>query len=498
MAFKPTLLPVAAAIMTLGLQAQSAAQTDKDQKLSTVKVEAAEETSSNSVRATETTIGKGRQALRDIPQSVTVLTERLIDDRNLDTVKEALRNTAGVTFLAAEGGEEDVRLRGFSLQATGDLFVDGMRDPAIYDRDTFNLDRLEVLRGSASMLFGRGSTGGAVNQVNKQPQLWDSNQLDITLGEHNYRRVVADLNKRVGERSGLRVTAMNTQADNNGSGSALDKHGIAATLGLGIGEQNEFEVSAYRLQNNNGVNYGMPFIPPVLGSTDRELLPVDPASYFGLASDYNDSSADIFTVGHTYRFSVNSELKTRIRQGHFERDLRSGAIRLNTTQPHGVGASLETLSDATILTRGTHIKVQEMDNLHVQSDFSNKFKLHNMEHQLLAGADFSREEKTVFAARNAAQGGVNITKPTTTVGTPNDGAFVDEASRVLRVNNTYVSTGFGAYIQDLVQVAPHWKLLGGLRYDSLKGDYQTYTLSATNPSGPVIPSDFYDMDVSEF
>ena len=95
----------------------------------------------DSVRATQTTIGKGKQALRDIPQSVTVVTEKLIDDRNIDTVKEALKNTAGITFLAAEGGEEDIRLRGFSLQSTGDLFVDGMRDPAFYDRDTFNLSR---------------------------------------------------------------------------------------------------------------------------------------------------------------------------------------------------------------------------------------------------------------------------------------------------------------------------------------------------------------------
>jgi hypothetical protein len=70
-----------------------------------------------------------------------VVTEKLIDDRNLDTMKDALKNTAGITFLAAEGGEEDIRLRGFALQATGDVFVDGMRDPAFYDRDTFFYDR---------------------------------------------------------------------------------------------------------------------------------------------------------------------------------------------------------------------------------------------------------------------------------------------------------------------------------------------------------------------
>jgi catecholate siderophore receptor len=69
---------------------------------------------------------------------------------------------------------------------------------------------------------------------------------------------------------------------------------------------------------------------------------------------------------------------------------------------------------------------------------------------------------------------VTISKPTTTIGTPHDGAWVNESTRVLRVNNQYQSTGWGAYLQDLVQVAPQWKVLGGLRYDSLRGDYDQF------------------------
>ena len=167
------LLPLAAVMLAGSLSATPYAMAqenkpeEKTLKAVTVKDKAEVDMAEgkNSVRATETRMGKGQQALRDIPQSVTVVTEKLMDDRNLDTFKDALKNTAGISFLAAEGGEEDIRLRGFSLQATGDVFVDGVRDPAFYERDTFNLDRLEVLRGSASMLFGRGSTGGAVNQV---------------------------------------------------------------------------------------------------------------------------------------------------------------------------------------------------------------------------------------------------------------------------------------------------------------------------------------------
>src|SRR5215203_4994825 len=180
--------------------------------LSTVVVqEQAEPTQGkDTLRAPTTHIGKGQQQLRDIPQSITVITEKLMDDRNLDTVKDALRYTAGITFQAAEGGEEDIRLRGFSLTASGDIFVDGVRDPAFYDRDVFNFDRVELLRGSASMLFGRGSTGGIVNQVSKQPLLTYVSEVSTTVGSGSYLRLTGDLNIKTSETSAVRLNAMNT------------------------------------------------------------------------------------------------------------------------------------------------------------------------------------------------------------------------------------------------------------------------------------------------
>jgi catecholate siderophore receptor len=461
----------------------------------------------DALRATETRIGKGQQQLRDIPQSVTVVTEKLIDDRNLDTVKEALKNTAGITFLAAEGGEEDIRLRGFALQATGDLFIDGMRDPAIYDRDTFNLDRMEVLRGSASMMFGRGSTGGAVNQVSKTPRLIDEHQVDLTLGNHKYVRATGDFNLQTGESAALRINAMATKADNNGSGASLDKRGAALAYRNGIGERDEFQVNLYHLDNNNGINYGMPFIAPTTGSSDRVLLPLKPETYYGAASDYNDSSATLIGGSHTHRFSRDSELRTQIRVGQFERDQRSGAIRLCTrgvnqetgvvTNPQCPSAnSLENFGPNTVLTRGNHLKIQDMDTAQFQSDYSGKFEALGVKHDLLAGIDFSREERTVYAARSRAQGGVDISKPTTLVGTPDDGAWVDESSRVLRVNNQYTAQGWGAYVQDTVEIAPAWKVVAGLRYDNLTGDYDSFSLPQ-NAAGPM-STERYRMEVSEW
>uniref|UniRef100_UPI00286AF33F TonB-dependent receptor n=1 Tax=Roseateles sp. TaxID=1971397 RepID=UPI00286AF33F len=386
------------------------------------------------------------------------------------------------------------------LQSTGDVFVDGLRDPAFYDRDTFFLDRVELLRGSASMLFGRGSTGGAVNLVTKLPRLMDENQLDVTVASGSYGRVVGDFNVKTGASSAVRFGLMVTKADNNGAGSALDKAGVAATLRTGIGEVNEFSASIYHLDNNNGMNYGMPWIRPSATATidQTTLLPVAPDAYYGMASDRNKGTADQLTLSHTHRFNLSTELVTRIRSGNFSRDQRAGTVRVAgaSLQPGGVAVTGANFSDATVLSRGTQLKMQDMQTLHAQSDLSSKFQALGLRHEVQAGVDFAQEEKQVYGARSGPQGGVNLIKPTTTAGTPNDGAWIDESKRVLRTTSEYRSRAAGVYAQDLLQIADQWKLLAGLRYDYLKGDYDTFTIPNAAP-GPVTTSN-YRMKVSEW
>ena len=433
----------------------------------------------DALRATTTTIGKGQQELRDIPQSVTVITERLVDDRNLDTLKDVLHNTAGVTFQAAEGGEEDIRLRGFSLATTGDIFVDGLRDPAFYDRDTFNNDRIELLRGSASMLFGRGSTGGAVNQVSKVPRTIDDNEVSTTLGSHHYRRITGDFNIYTGEDAALRINAMATRADNNGSGNSIDKQGIAGAYRFGIGTSDEFSVGLYSLQNNNGMNYGLPWIrptatAPVSATTVNDKL--DPSDYFGMASDYNAGTAKYLTTSHLHRFQDASELKSVVRKGRYTRDQRAGTVRFcqkTTNATTGVVTNpqcpttvvaLNTFSPSTLLNRGNNAKIQDLDGLYAQSDYSQKLTAWGLKHELLAGVDFARESKNVYSASS-------VTKPQTRVGTPDDGASINEAARTILRTSAFEAQNMGIYAQDMVHVAPHWKVLGGLRYDSMRGNF---------------------------
>lgn len=506
-----TALPLGALAAGFGLASLAHAQTDTNPtpeptvevstlRKITVKGKKEAERGKDSVRAVTTTIGKGTQALRDVAQSVTVVTEKLIDDRNLDTMKDVLKNTAGISFLAAEGGEEDIRLRGLPLQSTGDLFIDGMRDPAFYDRDTFFLDRVEVLRGSASMLFGRGSTGGAVNQATKTPRLINEHQVDVTVGNHHYQRVVGDFNIRTGDSAALRLGVMNTTADNNGAGSSIDKTGLAGTYRWGMGERDEFSLSFFHLDNDNGMNYGMPWIRPTAtsGVAETTLLPLDPSSYYGMASDKNRGEATTAGFSHVHRFSPTSTLTTKVRLGEFDRDQRASTIRFAAAalQPGGVAATLANFSAATVLTRGTQLKLQNVRNLYAQTDYAGRFDALGVRHEVMVGADVAVEKKKVYAALTAAQGGVVPVKVNTTAGAENDGAAIDERVRSLRQASEYVSRGLGFYAQDLVQVAPMWKVLAGTRYDRLVGEYDTLAIP-NNATSPVTTTG-YRMEISEW
>lgn len=458
---------------TLDAQAQVAVPQEATSLPAVTIVEKAQENQGkDSLRVTTTTIGKGTQTLRDIPQSITIVTEKLIDDRNLDTLKDVLHNTAGVTFQAAEGGEEDIRLRSFSLATSGDIFIDGMRDAAFYERDTFNNDRIELLRGSASMLFGRGSTGGAVNQVSKQAFAMDGNEISTTLGSYNYRRVSGDFNISTGQDAGLRLTAMVTKADSNGAGSSIDKHGLAANYRFGIGTADAFSVGVYTLRNNNGMNYGIRWIKPTAASapsTSTINEAIAPNTYYGLASDYNHGGADYLTASHLHRFADGSELKTTVRKGQFTRDQRASAIN------YGAGTGMNNFSDATVITRGNNNKIQDLDAIYAQSDYSTQFTALGLKHHLMTGIDLAREAKNVFAASAL----VPAAKPTSTVGTPNDGAWVDEAARIVTLSSAFSADNLGLYVQDMVQWSTHWKVVGGLRFDRMRGNFDMVNTAGT-------------------
>lgn len=454
---KNPLLPLAA-LMLAGAVAQPAlAQSSAGKDLGTVLIQDKryDSDSKGVLRVRETEIGKGRQALRDIPQTVTVMTERLMSDRNLDDFREVLKTTAGVTFQAGETGEEDVRLRGFSLGQAGDIYVDGMRDAPLIERDTFNQDRVEVLKGSASMLFGKGSTGGVVNQVNKAPKLLEEHELSLTVGSGNQRRLTGDFNWVTGEDAALRLNVMTHQADN--WGAKVDKKGIAPTLRWGIGERDEYSVGLYHLETDGRPLYNHPWF--IRNGTIVATLSAK--NYYGLASDDLRTESTYGTFSHVHRFDADSQVKTQLRQGHYERDLWASAIAF--VNPI---SSLADITASTALKRTPKGRVGQSDLTQLQSDYSGKLQAWGHTHQLITGVDAYRED----ARRNQSFAGI-ASGLDTTVGTPNDGAWRAD-TRGTPAMNRFRAQGLGVYAQDTVELVPHIKWVAGLRFDHFAGDYR--------------------------
>jgi catecholate siderophore receptor len=109
--------------------------------------------------------------VRDIPQSIVIIDKALMQSQGATSFQTRIRNTPGLTIGAAEGGTigNNINLNGFSART--DIYLDGMRDRGQYYRDIFAFEQIEILMGPSSMLFGRGSTGGVINQVMKKPSL---------------------------------------------------------------------------------------------------------------------------------------------------------------------------------------------------------------------------------------------------------------------------------------------------------------------------------------
>src|ERR1700761_2961841 len=126
------------------------------------------------------TLGLVPYNILDTPQSVNVIPAQVLQEQGATSLTDALKNVPGITLNAGEGGTHGdlVNLRGFSV--SDDYFLDGLRDTGLYTRDVFDYDSVEVLKGPTSTLFGRGTTGGAINQVTKTPELRPIDNFSIT------------------------------------------------------------------------------------------------------------------------------------------------------------------------------------------------------------------------------------------------------------------------------------------------------------------------------
>lgn len=401
-----------------------------------------------------TSVGKVPVPAKDVPQSLTVVNEKLIHDQGKDSFRSALENVIGITFEAGEGGRvgDNIRLRGFS--AAGDIYQDGMRDIAQYNRDTFNVDRVEVLRGAASMLFGRGSTGGVINQVSKQPRLITEHEVNATVGTDGYQRYQGDFNFKLEGDAALRINAMATDGDGRGdnTGASTHRRGLALDYRFGIGTANEFQVSYYHLHYQDKPDWGFAWL-------NARPAPAPTNQYwYGLDSDFQNDKADVLTLSHTHRWSDGSSLKTTLREGDYGRAMWA------TQSSFAAGTTAFNIHPGTVVNRRTNAKAGAEHHTFVQTDYLTSTSWFGRKNNLLVGAE--------YAVENSSRSTYPLligSKPATTVGNP--GSTGISGNLTERVATDFTATTMGLYAQDTLDLTPDWKVVAGLRLDRFQGDF---------------------------
>ncbi|MCG3186106.1 MAG: putative TonB-dependent receptor BfrD [Rhodocyclaceae bacterium] len=413
-------------------------------------------------QATETRVGKIKQDPHEIPQALTTITQQLMEEQQVGSLREALRNVSGLTFNAAEGGRsgDNMMLRGF--YTFGDLYLDGIRDTAQYNRETFFLEQIDVLRGSASMLFGRGQAGGVINLVSKSPRLVDAYKLTGSVGSDGYLETTADLNKRLGDDSALRINLMKRNEGSwrsnpvTGAEPEVDRGGAQISFVHGLKTDAEIALSHVYLRNRDIPDYGFSFD----NNTRRPNTNFTPDTFWGIDANFDHGDTHITTATWTRRFTPQSELRTTVRYGDYERSYWARTPS-PTVAPNAAGTLINGANYNAGPTRASDYKT-----LTLQSDFGNRFQALGMKHELVAGFEYLREDSHRASLLNLSGGNTVALFPP-----PTFKPYVESTAGI----NDFTGNSYAVYIQDTVEFIPSWKATLGVRRDELDATYSSVT-----------------------
>jgi catecholate siderophore receptor len=210
------------------------------------------------LKKTTSTATKTDTRIRDIPQSISVITEEQIKDQSLLSLKDAIQYSPGVMAGQGEGNRDSIWFRG--NQSTSDLFVDGVRDDVQYYRDLYNINRVEVLMGPNGMIFGRGGVGGVINRVVKEAAWENKNEIKIQGGAYDHKRSSVDLNNRIDETLAVRVNAMIEDSGSFRQGVESERKAINPTFTFKPSDKTKVVVGMEYFNDKRTSDRGIPSV----------------------------------------------------------------------------------------------------------------------------------------------------------------------------------------------------------------------------------------------
>ena len=423
--------------------ADSAAQSRvKARELGAVKVVAARTRAAGYRVTASRTAMKTDTPLRDTPQAATVVTSRFIADQAMQSMADVVRFIPGVTMAQGEGHRDAPIIRGQS--STADFFVDGVRDDAQYLRDLYNVERIEALKGSNAMVFGRGGGGGVINQVRKEASLAPIGALVFEGGSFDHKRGTLDVGRPIGELVAARLNGVYEKSASFRDATHLERRGVTPTATIFAGSGTTVRLDYEYFRDDRVVDRGIP-------SFRGRPAPTPITTFFG---DPAISSA-----------------RSRVDAGAalIERDFGGGLTLRNRTRVASYDKFYQNVYSGAVDSTGTQVNLQgynngtQRTNVFNQTDLTRTAVTGSVKHTLLAGAELSRQNTD--NVRNTAYFNGTATSTLVPFVQPRLTAPVAFRQSATDADNHVRADVAALYAQDQVDFSSQWQAVVGVRVD---------------------------------
>ncbi|RKQ95996.1 TonB-dependent receptor [Maricaulis maris] len=385
----------------------------------------------------------------DVPQSLSIVTDVQIADQGFANLGDILRYTPGLSISQGEGHRDAINIRG--NQSTADFFLNGVRDDVQYYRPLYNLEQVEILRGSNALLFGRGGGGGVINRVTKSPIVGDTfSGVSAGIDTFGAWQLTGDTNLATGDRSALRLNAFVEDMANHRDAFDGTRYGINPTFRTELGTDTTATFFYEHLNDDRVVDRGVPSVN-IAGAPNRPLEGHD-ETFFG-SPDANNTTLE----AHTFRVRLDHEFGDRLRG--------------NVTVQHAdydkayqnlYAASFDAVATPNRVTLDGYRDITARTNTVIQANLVGEFNTGAISHTVLAGGEYGDQATdnarfdNLFAASNDDQITIDFSDllviPDFAFSTP-----VRDRSSEVRFTSLY--------LQDQIDLTDTLKLVVGARFD---------------------------------
>ncbi|MBM3097738.1 TonB-dependent receptor [Gluconobacter cerinus] len=425
------------------------------------------------------------------PQTINVVPKVLMEQQNVKSLDEALRNVPGITASVGEGeggmAGDQFLIRGF--QAQNDIYENGLRDFGVYTRDSFDYDHISVIKGPSSEVFGNGTTGGAINITTKVAHLGDSYGASLSGGSGDYARGTLDFNKQIGESTAIRITGMGNENNTVGRNDVYShRWGIAPSIAFGLGKRTTFTLEYFHQTDNRVPDYGVPVItkPGTAIAKPATEYGLNRNNWYGTSYDQDASNVDMLTGRLKFDLNKYVTLYNDLRGGMYSRYFSASQPGCDTT----CATEFFTNPAAAQINRRGHLggpEPYQQNDWSVQDVFSGvaKFSTGRFRHQIVAGVDIEHvyDRRTNYAYNFNGQNGTrtdttSLTHPSSTQSGLLLGSLGQYSSNLVNISGvghalykTGDATDVGAFFSDQIWLASWFSVRGGFRWDHWDSHY---------------------------